>query len=204
MQHCFVIPDLLLPSRQYAAKAIHPDMRFFHNSAMSPELAVFNYLRLRFPRLDMRVIATGFQTNFQPFSLIAFTYTGATCDSACRSVAHPAYLLPALMSRAFSPATTTGNGSPFTSVIRLRFTACFPLSVGLRAVFLSLQGAILSCNHPSITMTSQWHPASRRPAVRFVRSVQILQHPAIPESGCELNWMRKYPWHSGHSTGNPF
>lgn len=79
MQHRFVIPDLLLPSRQYAAKAIHPVMRSFHNPTMSPELAVFNRLRLLVPRLDMRFIATGFQTNFQPFSLAARLSTRLRC-----------------------------------------------------------------------------------------------------------------------------
>lgn len=36
----FIIPDILLLSRLYAAKAIHPAILSFHNPAMSPEIAV--------------------------------------------------------------------------------------------------------------------------------------------------------------------
>lgn len=48
--------------------------------------------------------------------------------------------------------------NPLASVIRLRFTPCFPLSVGLRHVFLFLTAVIWSYSRPSTTMTSQCRP----------------------------------------------
>ncbi|SST05045.1 Transposase and inactivated derivatives [Acinetobacter baumannii] len=48
------------------------------------------------------------------------------------------------MSCVFAPATTSASGSPFPSVIRLRFTPRFPRSVGFLPVFLSLPAVIWS------------------------------------------------------------
>ncbi len=128
MKHHFVIPELFLQSSQNAAKAIHPAMRSFHNPTMSPELAVFNCLSLLFPQLDMRFIATSFQTNFQP-----------------------------VLCREYLPLQQTPRAEAHSH--RSSVTPSFPLSVGLRPVFLNLRRAILSCSHPSTTMTSQWPPA---------------------------------------------
>lgn len=97
MQHRLVVFDLFLPTRQDAAKAIHPAVCSFYNPTMSLEVGVFNRLRLLLPRLDMGFITTRFQTGFQPFGFIAFVH--AQTQPATRhylSEVRRAYLQPAL------------------------------------------------------------------------------------------------------------
>lgn len=99
MQHRFVVFDLFHTAAQNSTKAIHPAMRSFYNSTMSPEVSIFNRLRFFFPGLGMRFIATCFQTGFQLFLCPS---TDLACAPTSLSEAHWVYLKLVLY-RGYSP-----------------------------------------------------------------------------------------------------
>lgn len=152
----------------------------------------------------MRFITTRFQAIYQSFGFIAFVHDrGGLCPGlpvcSTSSVSSTSFMSWVFTLRQPVREVTRSHRSS-VSILR----PSFPLSVGLRSVFLSLQVAILSCNHPSTTKTSQWHLVSRRQAIRSARNARKLRHRATPRSYYGLSLMSKCLSHLAHSTDSLF
>jgi hypothetical protein len=200
---------LLFPSRQYAAKAVHPAMCPLYNPAASFETSlVLNRLCLFAARTNMGGIAklfhqvsyftriiTFIKTHalFFPFSRL-WSFHGNTFYSRFRHFAIMS--ISAINRQANRHTRTFGEQTAFNaffSPIRRIWAGFFPRLTGL-----------LSWPHPSIAMTSQClstHHNLREPSSRVSEKFRLWSTPEIVNEPCCSN---KYPFHSGRSIDNRF
>lgn len=136
MQHSLVIFGLLFPSGQNPAKAIHPAMSPLNAPERGFEVPVFTGVRLLFTGLNMWLVTATLQIRFQPSSFVTFVQTEPEFPRMPRlkGIERIRNQFDVVRVRCCDDQR---QRKPLASVSRLRFTPCFPLSLGLRPVFCS-------------------------------------------------------------------
>ena len=209
MKQSQIIFRFLFPTRQYAAKAVHPAMSPFYNPAASFEPGfVLNRLCFFAARTNMSRIAEFFHqvsyltriitfikahTLLFPFSRL-WPFDWNTFYSGFRHFA----VMPISAinrkanwySRAFGKQTAFNT---FFSPVRGIWTGFFPRQAGL-----------LSWHHPSIATTSQCLSVRHNLPEQSSKVLEKLRLLSIPENVNELCCLSKCRFHSRHSIDSRF
>jgi hypothetical protein len=204
-----IIFGFLFPTRQYAAKAVHPAMCPLYNPASSFEASLmFNSLHLLATRTYMSSIAKLFYQISYLTRVITFiqahplrnllrglrafywdTFYGRLCHFAVMPIS-------SINRQANRYSGTLSKQTAFNTLfgpVRRVWAGFFPRQVGP-----------LSWHHPSIAMTSQYLLTHHSLPEPFSRASEKLRLGSIAETASGLCCLSKYRFHSKRSIDNRF
>ena len=204
-----IIFRFLFPSRQYAAKAVHPAMRpLYHPAASLESSLMFNSLCFFTTRTNMSRIAKLFHqvsyltriitfikahTLFFPLRRLRPFYR----NTFYRRLGHFA-IMP------ISSINRQTNRYPRTFRKQTTFNAFFGPVRRVGAGFFSRLAGLWSWHHPSIAMTSQYLSIHRSLPRLSPRASGIRPLGSMLEIASGRYCWNKYLFHSMHSTGSRF
>ena len=204
-----IIPRLLFPTRQDAAKSVHPAMRPFHNPASSFKTCLMlNRLRLFATRTNMSGITKFFYQISYLTRIITFIKTHALFFSFSRpwplhwNTFYSRLCHFAIMS--ISSINRQADRHSVTFSKQTSLNAFFSPVRGVWAGFFSRQAELLSWHHPLIAMTNQYLSTHHNFSMLSSRVSEKLRFRSILESVNEPYCWNKYRSHLMHSTGSRF
>ena len=209
MKQSQIIFRFLFPTRQYAAKAVHPAMCPLYNPAASLEAdLMLNGLCLLATRANMSSIAKRFHQVSYLTRIVTFIKTHALFFPFSRfwsfhwNTFYSHFRHFAIM----SISTINRQANRYTRAFgkQAAFNASFSPVRRVWAGFFPRQAGLLSWRHPSIAMTSQSlsiHHNLSMPSSRVSEKLRLL---STPESVNEPYYWNKYLSHSMRSTGSRY
>lgn len=204
-----IIFRFLFPTRQYAAKAVHPAMCSLDNPTASFETSLMlNCLCLFATRTNMSGIAKRFHQVSYLTRIITFIKTHALFFpfsrlwSFYRNTFYSCFRHFAIMS--IGAINRQANRHTRTFRKQTAFNAFFSPVRRIWAGFFPRQAGLLSWHHPSIAMTSQSLSVHHNLSEPFSRALKKLRLLSTLETANGLCCLSKCQFHLRHSIDNRF